>query len=70
MDDTIRKLLYDPNENKFEPIEKNKPHKTSEVICCKCCSRWVAVRPATTLLKNLECKACGKGYVIETGEYE
>ena len=49
-------------------IEKNLPHKVSEVICLKCLNRWIAVRPETVHLKALECE-CGKtGYVIETGE--
>ncbi len=50
-------------------IEENLPHKVSEVICVGCGKRWIAVRPMTTLLKELECPQCGKqGYVIETGE--
>ena len=50
-------------------IEENTPHKVSEVICVECKHRWIAVRPATTLLKNLECPRCGlQGYVIKTGE--
>lgn len=44
------------------------PHKVSEVICIFCGRRWVAVRPETVKLKDLECP-CGKpGGVIETGE--
>lgn len=50
------------------PIELNMPHKVSEVICVKCFKRWIAVRPEQTLLKDLECKKCGQGFVIETGE--
>jgi hypothetical protein len=49
-------------------ISKNKPHKVSEVICLKCQSRWIAVRPLETQLKDLECSYCGQGYVVETGE--
>jgi len=50
-------------------IEENLPHKVSEVICVGCGKRWIAVRPMSTLLKDLECPQCGKqGYVIETGE--
>lgn len=49
-------------------INKNKPHKVSEVICVKCGKRWIAARPKETKLHQLECKACGKGFVIETGE--
>ena len=49
-------------------IEFPHPHKISEVICVKCCARWLSVRPVETLLKELECQKCGKGFVIETGE--
>lgn len=49
-------------------INKNVPHRVSTVICLKCYRRWVAVRPTTVLLKELECDDCGAGYVIETGE--
>lgn len=50
-------------------INNNIPHKVSEVICIKCLHRWIAVRPATSKLKNLECAGCHEqGYVIETGE--
>jgi len=49
-------------------INKNVPHRVSVVICLKCYHRWVAVRPTTVLLKELECSECGAGYVIETGE--
>jgi len=53
------------------PIEKNKPHKVSKVVCLKCLYMWLAVRPEETLLTDLECPNldCGcQGYVIETGE--
>lgn len=50
-------------------IDEKKPHRVSEVICLGCMKRWIAVRPVTTLLKDLECPQCHKqGYVIETGE--
>jgi DNA-directed RNA polymerase subunit RPC12/RpoP len=49
-------------------INKNKEHIVSEVVCLKCHKRWISVRPLETLLKDLECPNCGKGYVIETGE--
>ena len=53
----------------IKDINDNQPHKVSEVICINCKYRWLAVRPATTLLKNLECPRCHiQGYVIETGE--
>lgn len=49
-------------------IDSREPHAVSEVICVKCGERWVSVRPEKTLLKNIECKTCGAGYVIETGQ--
>jgi len=50
-------------------IEEVMPHKGSEVMCVKCCKRWIATRPSSTLLKTLECPKCGKvGFAIETGE--
>ena len=51
------------------PIEEKMPHKVSEVICVRCCRRWIAVRPAVTKLSDLTCPGCGAvGAVIETGE--
>lgn len=49
-------------------INANKPHRYSEVICVGCGKRWIAVRPATELLKDIVCENCGAGKVIETGE--
>ena len=49
-------------------IEEGIPHKVSEVICVRCGKRWIAVRPASVRLSELECPNCGQGYVIETGE--
>lgn len=46
-------------------INENNPHKVSEVICVKCCKRWIAVRPAATKLKDLECPNCDQGYLYE-----
>lgn len=54
--------------SKIIKIEDRLSHKTSEVICIKCYKRWIAVRPVSVLLKELECVNCGQGYVIETGE--
>lgn len=54
--------------NKVVPIDKNTSQKVSVVICLKCYVRWVAIRPKRTRLVNLECRNCGCGYVIETGE--
>lgn len=56
-------------DNSVIDIEIGMPHLISEVICVRCCRRWLAVRPEGTLLKNMECPGCGKkGGVIETGE--
>lgn len=49
-------------------INENQPHAVSEVICVRCCRRWISVRPEETLLKNIECPNCGEGAVIETGQ--
>jgi len=50
-------------------INANQPHRVSEVICVHCGWRWIAVRPAETRLKDLECPDCtNQGKVIETGE--
>lgn len=49
-------------------IEFPQQHTVSEVICVKCGYRWIAARPKTTLLKNIECVNCGAGFVIETGQ--
>lgn len=53
---------------KVTDINDRKPHKASEVVCLNCMERWIAVRPETTQLRQLECEKCGQGYVIETGE--
>ena len=55
-------------EGKIIPIEANLPHKVSEVICVRCGRRWIDVRPADLLLKQLECPNGHIGFVIETGE--
>ena len=60
-------MYYEPVA-KIIDIEKNQPHKVSEVICINCYHRWLAVRPSDVKLKDLECKCGLKGYVIETGE--
>lgn len=51
------------------PIEANMPHLVHEVMCWACGRRWIAVHPARTLLKELECPGCGKtGFVFVTGQ--
>jgi len=54
--------------DKVIDINRNEPHKVSEVICVKCYKRWIAVRPKEIKLKELFCPNCSAGYVIETGE--
>ena len=49
-------------------INENDSHTVSEVICVKCGERWIAVRPEIVKLKTLQCKNCGTGFVIETGQ--
>ena len=45
------------------------PHYPLEAMCMKCLDRWIAVIPSETVLKTVECKQCGTGYVIDTGQY-
>lgn len=54
--------------SKVIPIETNMEHTVSEVICLKCLSRWICVRPSSVLLKEIECSCGNIGYVIETGQ--
>ena len=56
------------NLNKIVPIEKNMPHRVGETICVKCYHRAITAYPESVLLKNLECKNCGTGFIILTGE--
>lgn len=53
-----------------ESIEKNLPHKVSEVICLKCLTRWICIRPCSVMSKKIECCGCNlQGFVIETGDF-
>lgn len=54
--------------NKVVPIEANMPHTVSEVMCVKCLTRWICVRPSSVLLKDIECTCGYTGAVIETGQ--
>lgn len=54
--------------NNIVPIEANMEHTVSEVVCLKCLSRWICVRPSSVLLKEIECSCGNTGYVIETGQ--
>ena len=45
------------------------PHTVSELICLNCKKRWIAARPETVLLKEIQYPKCNKqGYAIETGQ--
>ena len=45
------------------------PHTVSELICINCKKRWIAARPETVLLKEIQCPKSNKqGYAIETGQ--
>lgn len=57
------------HENNVIEISEYQIHLVSEVVCLKCLRRWISVRPECVFLKDIECPACGAGYVIETGEY-
>ena len=55
--------------SKIYDIDQNSPHEIMEVMCVKCYSRWIAVFPTGTLLKDLECPTCNnQGFVIATGQ--
>lgn len=55
--------------NNIINIEENLPHKVSETICLRCFKRWIAVRPTSVLLKDMDCPYCKRtGLVIETRE--
>lgn len=45
-----------------------RPHRALEVICVKCYDRWMAVALRETPLVQYECKKCGPGFVIGTGQ--
>lgn len=50
-------------------ITDRMPHVASEVACLKCKHRWIAVRPKSCMLIDLECPKCGDiGFAIETGQ--
>lgn len=61
--------LKDMVNSRPKSINGNIPCKESEVICVNCSYRWIAERPVTKSLKDIECPWCGRqGFVIETGE--
>ena len=49
-------------------LDDHREYAFFEAMCVKCLSRWIAVIRAKSLLKNLECKNCGPGHVICTGQ--
>lgn len=49
-------------------INENQPHEVAELTCIKCYHRYIGVYPSITLLKDLECEKCGKGFIIKTGQ--
>lgn len=61
--------LKNMDNSRPKSINDNISYKKSEVICVNCSYRWLAERPVTKPLKDIECPWCGKqGFVIETGE--
>ncbi len=49
-------------------LDDHRPHEFWEAMCVKCLNRWIAIVPCGILLKKVECKKCGSGYVINTGQ--
>lgn len=50
-------------------ISEKQEHIVAELICIRCCKRWISVRPATLLLSKMECPYCkAYGGVIMTGQ--
>lgn len=55
--------------DKIININSKVQHEASEVVCLKCLTRWISVRPYNTRLVQLECPGClEQGFTIETGE--
>lgn len=50
-------------------LDDHRPHRTLEVICVKCLFRYWAVAPAEAPLISYECKTCGPGFIISTGQW-
>lgn len=63
------KKLYLEEKDVSDAEDTEESWDISEVLCCKCFERWIAVRPSVTLLKDLECPRCKfTGAVVETGQ--
>jgi len=63
--------LFDPDSTKAKIVnlDAHRPHRTLEVICVKCCKRWMAVALVETPLIKYECPNCGAGHVVSTGQW-
>lgn len=49
--------------------ESREAQIVQEVVCLSCLHRWIAVRNAKIMLKELQCQKCEKiGNVIATGQ--
>lgn len=53
---------------KIQQFGENLPHEVAELMCVKCCSRWIGVYPSKVLLKDIECTCGHVGFVIKTGQ--
>lgn len=63
--DNVSEIMFDDSILSSE----KEPFDVSEVICVKCWTRWLCVRPSCVFLSQLECAGCHEtGGVIETGE--
>ncbi len=49
-------------------LDDYRQHEFWEAMCVKCHERWIVVVLVGVLLKKIECKKCGGGYVINTGQ--
>ncbi len=61
-------MALDGDDTNVVNLEDHVPHRALEVMCVKCHARWIAVAPVETLLIKYECKTCGAGFVIDTGQ--
>lgn len=58
-----------PHDGPVVSLDAYRPHRSLEVICVKCAERWVVAAPAETPLREYECRTCGTGHVIATGQW-
>ena len=65
----VAELYKQENETDELPEGEEEWWDVSEVLCVHCLERWIAVRPASTMLKDIQCPRCSfRGAVIETGQ--